>query len=303
MFRLAAFGLSKPEVADISVRIRGFSVSLVSDSENPPNLCDEFDGVVYSDASSLSIESVAPWLQAGKSVLITSDARSLRGRLTELGELSRRTGARFAIVNPDHFVPSRQLVRQQVASGKLGEPGLVRIHRWESRRSDVAYVPNELSWSLIRDLELAQWLFGQSPAVVFAVEQVEEGQTSLPCSLVQIHLGFKGGGMALITHSQRLPEGDGYQSLSVIGSSGAAYADDHHNRQLVYGGGAPVAVQGGEGNCLVLLLLQSFVDGFTETFDSTATSSNWNDVWDVADAVVKSLETRKAIHREVAHHG
>ena len=44
--------------------------------------------------------------------------------------------------------------------------------------------------------------------------------------------------MALIDCAQTLPQGDGYFSLSLIGSTGAAYADSHHNRQLLYGGGS-----------------------------------------------------------------
>ena len=45
-----------------------------------------------------------------------------------------------------------------------------------------------------------------------------------------------------------MPPGDGYRSVSVIGSAGAGYADDHHNRALLFGGGDPAARDPGEGN-------------------------------------------------------
>ena len=47
--------------------------------------------------------------------------------------------------------------------------------------------------------------------------------------------------MALIDFTNSLPDGDNYESLCLIGSKGAAYADDHRNRNLFFNGGAPEA--------------------------------------------------------------
>ena len=58
---------------------------------------------------------------------------------------------------------------------------------------------------------------------------------------------FPEGGMALIDCSRALqPSCDPYFSLTVIGSTGAAYADDHHNTNLLYKGitrGLPVTFE------------------------------------------------------------
>ena len=43
---------------------------------------------------------------------------------------------------------------------------------------------------------------------------------------VHVHLGFPEGGMALMDDAQTLSGGDGCFSLSMIGSTGAAYAND-----------------------------------------------------------------------------
>ena len=43
------------------------------------------------------------------------------------------------VINPDRFLPSRQLIRQQIEAGKLGEVGLIRIHRWEHNDSGVGW--------------------------------------------------------------------------------------------------------------------------------------------------------------------
>jgi predicted dehydrogenase len=128
--------------------------------------------------------------------------------------------------NPDRLLPSRRLIRQQLEAGRLGEPGLVRSHHWTSDGGD--------PFDAIRhDVDVAIWLIGRAPNVVYAIARAGS---------CQLHLGFPGGPMALIERATDLPAGDGYRSLSVIGSCGAAYADDHQNVQLLYRGGPARAV-------------------------------------------------------------
>ena len=49
--------------------------------------------------------------------------------------------------------------------------------------------------------------------------------------------------MALLDVTSELSEGDDYYSLSLIGADGAAYADDHHNMQLIFTGGSAAAAR------------------------------------------------------------
>ena len=198
----------------------------------------------------------------------------------------------FAI-NPDRFLPSRQLIRQQVDSGKLGEVGLVRVHRWEPIVGHVSDVPgatrhvenvpheiNGLPTGLLRDLDLVLWLVGKSPDSIHAVSRFR---------IIQVHLGFPGGAMALIDYSNQLPDGDGYQSLSVIGSTGAAYADDHQNMQLVFRGGHAQAVRAEETGRRHAALIQEFVDGLQVGGDVKAIIVEWQSVSDLANAVTQSM--------------
>ncbi len=83
---------------------------------------------------------------------------------------------------------------------------------------------------------LALWFFDDVPEHIHGTASIENG---VKCLLV--HLGFKCGGMALIDFTNSLPDGDNYESLCLIGSKGAAYADDHRNRNLFFNGGAPEA--------------------------------------------------------------
>ena len=126
-------------------------------------------------------------------------------------------------------------------SGELGEPGLLRIHRWESLETgNWPALDQEQGSVIVRNLsaevDLAIWLFGGLPygGLRNRAEGVAHGGIAQP-DYLQVHLGFEGDGMSVIDYSASLPPGPRYHFLSMIGSKGAAYADDHHNVNLVYG--------------------------------------------------------------------
>jgi predicted dehydrogenase len=105
--------------------------------------------------------------------------------------------------------------------------------------------------------------------------------------------------MAVIDDADLLPAGDGYQSLSLIGSSGATYADDHQNVQLVYRGGHPRAVRTDESEGHLLALAQSFVRALSEGADLSASVSSWRAVIAVAQAARQSVASQQAIALEI----
>jgi predicted dehydrogenase len=83
--------------------------------------------------------------------------------------------------------------------------------------------------------------------------------------------------------------------VSVIGSSGAAYADDHQNSQLLYRGGPPQAFQAGEGTRHLAVMIQEFVDAIATNKDLSPTVTAWRSVLSVVDAVRQSLVAHRAI--------
>ena len=106
---------------------------------------------------------------------------------------------------------------------------------------------------------------------------------------VQVHLGFEGDGMSVIDYSASLPPGPGYHFLSMIGSKGAAYADDHHNVNLVYGDGGTRALGPGQGVGHILAQLQEFVDAVSEDRDAAMTGVDGRSAILVAEAATESL--------------
>src|SRR5439155_1554995 len=140
-------------------------------------------------------------LQTGKPVLIVGTNGLTKDTLQILS-----THPNLAIVNPDRYLPSRQLIRQQLDADKLGAPGLIRIHRWEPdtpppptrKRPDGAE-------TLRRDLDLVLWYAGAMPNVVY---------TALHARGMQIHLGFAAGAMALLDHAT-MPADEAYYAFSL----------------------------------------------------------------------------------------
>jgi predicted dehydrogenase len=267
-----------------------------------PNSCD---AAAFFDQSPLEPNFIERCIKAGKHVLLTTHAcppspiwEAPSGVLEALSVTAKQAGVQLAVVNPDRGLPSRQLIKQQLDAGKLGDSGLVRLHHWGPASADSCLSPLGIPAPLVHDLDSVLWLTGKTPDLVYASEQTANERHDSPGRFVQVHLGFPGGGMALIDYTDRLPPGDGYQSLSVIGSAGAAYADDHQNTQLLYRGGRPLAVRADDGVKQLAALLQEFVDDLQTGRDLSASVTAWRDVLTVADAVRRSLESRQAIPLE-----
>lgn len=237
-------------------------------------------------------------LAAKKAVLLVADSWLLGDRLTTLSRAAKQTKAPLAVANPERFLPSRQLIRQHLDAGKLGEPGLLRLHRWEPAPAARQGTTRELPTSLMRDLELTLWLMGRPPNLIYGLQRFANDRDPSAGRSVLVHLGFPGGGMATIDYADRLPPGDDYGSLTLVGSSGAAYADDHQNMQLTYRSGRPQAVRTEERSRLFATIAQDFVDGLNANRDFAPTVSAWDGMLTVAQALQRSLVSRQAINVE-----
>ncbi|MCP4903899.1 MAG: hypothetical protein GY910_02880 [bacterium] len=101
--------------------------------------------------------------------------------------------------------------------------------------------------------------------------------------------------MAVLDFSDRLPEGQGYDSLSMIGSSGAAYSDDHHNTHLLFAGGNPAALIDDCGEGLVHEV-QGFVEAVTGEETPGIDSEVILTVHRVLEAIGRSSESAGVLH-------
>jgi len=288
--------VSATEWQGISQRLRGATIAATFDSGTGHSLCEVCDAVVFVGSRPLEKTLVERALGGGKHVLLATEPCLSVADLEALSGVAQKGGLQFAVVNSDRYLPSRQLIKQQIG-GSLGNIGLVRVHRWEAVRAECRPTALGLPGPLVRDLELVLWLAGESPRVVYALEQATNKSEAVTGVYFQVHLGFSAG-MALIDYTNQLPSGGGYHCVSVIGSSGAACADDQQNAQLLYRGGHPQALQTGEGTRHLAAMIQEFVDAIAQRQDLSPTVTAWHSVLTLVEAVRQSLVTHQAIHRK-----
>ncbi len=317
MIRLAIIGgrESIAAYAKIADRIQGARVVAVAD-DGPPSPgnalfaadvltvtmaelldrhADAFDAAVI-DATSDSCPDVAAALAAANKHLLL-DARLIDSTHTAdaLSTAFEQSTATLAIGFGLRFQPDVQTLRESIATGKLGAPGLLRIHHWMPPDGDSPCNGDAPAGAIVCDvaaeIDLACCLFEGPPNVVFALQQGDADQIRS----VQVHLGFPKGGMALIDVVDGLPSEAEYATRSVIGATGAVYADAHHDMQLMFQDGTTRAVGIDWQHRHLLPQIQDFVDALAADRQPLASPPAVRRALHVADGVARSIETGAAV--------
>jgi len=273
----AAWTAYAPVDSDGSGQALGQVTEAASAEELFADRVDAFDAVVI-DTDQVTAERLAKAAWAlGKPLL----AGAVGGNITALGEADTL----LMPAHPWRFLPSVQSVKRSLDDGKLGQAGLLRIHRWQPPDEDVG----SLADRVLPDTDLACWLFGNAPETVWSLHS-----TANP-DYIQFHLGFASDGMAMIDVATSLPSGGDYFSLTMIGGTGAAYADDHHNMNLLYSGGQPNALRASQGRADLVGQLQEFVDAIGEQRKPIVTLTDTARATKVVRQVLKSAESRQVV--------
>ncbi len=253
------------------------------DSIDEALAADHIDAILIHvlDAGSVGRQAA----DAGKHVFVADISGLSVTQVDRAIGAAETAGVRLMVGLATRYLPSQQTVQNAIASGDLGELGLVRIHRWEPGTNGANAISHVAS-----DIDVANWLFEALPSEVYATGRSDD--------YLQVHLGFPNGGMALIDCASSLPDGGGYFSLSVIGSTGGATADDHHNMNLIYRGGKPLAAAGGQGLGHVRTQLQEFVDAIDEQRPPDTSGMDGRNALLVADAARKSIASGSSFKLE-----
>jgi predicted dehydrogenase len=266
---------------------------------------EQFDAVLLEGNSARLEQDCRRAAEAGKHLLVNSPFELTHQTAANIAGVCRQSGVVLMLGQTSRFLPAFQTVKLVLDAGKLGEPGLLRIHRWDFRSAFGSledFVPDlcerSLAARLVPDIDLAIWFFGTVPDHVYAVGSGPSDVRARGGDYVQVHLGFPHGGMALLDFTDALPDGESYYSLSLIGSAGAAYADDHHNMQLLYRGGPPRSMKSGIGPAAPLAKLQEFVDSIVEHRLPACPAEAICDAFLVADAAIQSMESGRALQEK-----
>ncbi len=255
------------------------------------------EAVAFARQTAPEPKTVERLLAAGKHVLVIDHPGWPSDEMESLLHTAERAGVQLAVLNSNRYQPSRALVKQQIFE-HLAPVGLLRSYRWEPNATDLSPPVAGLPAGLVDDLDLALWLCDQPVERVYAIEQELRDAAEPAGRYLQVHLGFTRG-MALIDYTNRLLPGDSYHSLSVIGFSGAAYAEDDQNMQLAFRGGEAKALHSsGQPILAWTATVQEFVDALANGHDLAHSVTEWRQVFALADAVNRSLASHQAIAGE-----
>ena len=277
--RLAAL---VPRIAGAEVLVRAATVGQLLAGEMA-----NVDAVVL--LSGANVDECQQLAGAGKHLLVSLNSHLSTQAIQALSDHCQQQGVCLMAAGTDRLLPGLQATWPSLAAGELGEPGLVRLHRWST--TDLPGL--SLTDDLLRDLDLVLNVFQALPTEVYAVTRSVLG--SADPDYLQVHLGFDGGGMALIDRSSTLPPGDGYFSFSVIGSDGAIYADDHLNKQLVFRGQHPVAVGTDSEDLTAVADLQEFCQAIEQQRAARVSGADWLAAAKIAELVRESIACGSAV--------
>ena len=177
------------------------------------------DGVVIGGALERRAERVSGFLRAGTAVLAAAPLADDAAAHDALVHDAEAGAGRLLLAYRQRWRPEVAAVCAAAEAGELGRIGLIRLHAWRVGEPGDGDGPATVRDAVDTVLRIA----GTGADVVHAAG--DEG-----CLLA--HLGFAGGGMALLDLATS--SGEPYDSLTVIGADGAAHAEDHRNVQLLY---------------------------------------------------------------------
>lgn len=292
MLRVALIGFGSEANAIAAVSNRPSRVTLVDSHDNLGTAVefleqsrDSLDAVAIRCPLESRCDLGRAALLNGLHVLMTApfglsvaDADAIADEATQRG----------LVVYPErtaHWHPYRRTIHDALNADQLGEPGLVRIHHWLGRDDPK---PSTRLDQAFQAVDISDLGFNK-PRRVFATTSgdVDHDQND-PLDYLQIHLGYANGSSALIDVAH-IDAATGYQNVSLIGSDGAAYADDHANMHLAISDESVSAIAGGPSGMQHLLAqFEDFAVGVAA--GSSGYFASLADVHHTALAVLKSLK-------------
>ena len=255
----------------------------------------DFDAVVVNTPNNSHADIALAAIDAGRHVLVEKPLALSAEAAATVQRAAEGADVRLMVAHTLRFMPANVQVQRALTAGELGRPGMLRSHRWLRRfpgppggwKHDPARSGGLCVHEGVHEIDQALWLIGERPTHVHAQARPE---------LLQIHLGFASGAMAICGVATGLPLGSGYYSLTLIGSLGSAYADDHHNVQLVYRGGRPQAYVSDQRASAVRAQLDEFANAIAGGREPSVSGADAVAALQVAEAAAASGTSGQTAH-------
>src|SRR5262245_24214699 len=114
----------------IARRLRGASAVWSGGSRAREPAVDLYDAAIVLRPGADTAADLARYVQTGKDILLAEPWKVEPKERRRLLSVAAAKDVRLWLANPDRYLPSRRAIQQELAAGRLGRLGLVRIHRW-----------------------------------------------------------------------------------------------------------------------------------------------------------------------------
>jgi myo-inositol 2-dehydrogenase/D-chiro-inositol 1-dehydrogenase len=203
-------------------------------SEQPGMILDdpEIDAVVICSSTDTHSDLITRAAQAGKHIFCEKPIDFDLGRIDEALSAVRAAGVTLQIGFNRRFDPNFRQVHDQVRSGSIGEPHLVRITSRDPGPPPIEYVKVSGGIFLdmtIHDFDMARFLVGSEVEEVYATGACRVDPAIAEAGDVDtavVVLTFQNGCIATIDNSRKAAYGYD-QRVEVFGSKGVAWADNN----------------------------------------------------------------------------
>jgi myo-inositol 2-dehydrogenase/D-chiro-inositol 1-dehydrogenase len=232
--------------------------------DDPRRVIDDpsVDAVVICTSTDTHAPLIEAAAQAGKHIFCEKPIDLDLARIDHVLEAVAASGVKFQVGFNRRFDPSFARARDLVASGKIGEPHLVRITSRDPAPPPIDYV--RVSGGLfldmaIHDFDMARFLVGQDAQEIYAtgavlVDPAIGAAGDIDTALATLR--FAGGALGSIDNSRRAVYGYD-QRVEVLCSEGAVVVGNPAAHEA--------AVLGAEGT-QAAPLLYFFVERYTEAY-------------------------------------
>ena len=198
----------------------------------------EIDAILIGSPSAEHAPQMIECAEAGKHIFcekpIALDPEIIRNALAEVD----KSGVKLQVGFNRRFDPNFAAVQQQVASGALGAPHIIRITSRDPAPPPAEYVAGSGGMFLdmtIHDFDMARFLSGSEVTEVYAYGTVlvdpEIGKAG-DIDTAVISLKFANGALGIIENSRKAVYGYD-QRVEVFGAKGTAMADNNTPTSMI----------------------------------------------------------------------